>query len=109
MWLPHYLFVQQQPVLTPDGLLAACVCCLLLHTGTVEAKGNCKVMVLGCGLECATTEAKGTVLIHTAEELKNFTKGEEAQMEEIIKGIKNAGTYFAAVQFSPHVLLFLSC
>ncbi|KAL8272366.1 hypothetical protein Esti_003656 [Eimeria stiedai] len=59
--------------------------------GTVESKGNCKVMVLGCGLECATTEAKGTVLIHTAEDLKHFTKGEEAQMEEIIRGIKNAG------------------
>lgn len=59
--------------------------------GTVESKANCKVMVLGCGLECTTTEAKGTVLIHTAEELKNFTKGEEAQMEDIIKGIKNAG------------------
>lgn len=59
--------------------------------GTVESKTNCKVMVLGCGLECATTEAKGTVLIHTAEDLKNFTKGEEAQMEEIIRGIKNAG------------------
>ncbi|KAL8445799.1 hypothetical protein Emed_005355 [Eimeria media] len=59
--------------------------------GTVESKGSCKVMVLGCGLECATTEAKGTVLIHTAEDLKNFTKGEEAQMEEIIRGIKNAG------------------
>ncbi|KAL8455594.1 hypothetical protein Emag_000589 [Eimeria magna] len=59
--------------------------------GTVESKGNCKVMVLGCGLECATTEGKGTVLIHTAEDLKNFTKGEEAQMEEIVRGIKNAG------------------
>ncbi|CDI77543.1 TCP-1/cpn60 family chaperonin, putative [Eimeria praecox] len=59
--------------------------------GTVESKGRCNVMVLGCGLECATTEAKGTVLLHTAEELQNFTKGEEAQMEEIIKGIKNAG------------------
>lgn len=59
--------------------------------GTVESKTKCKVMVLGCGLECATTEAKGTVLIHTAEDLKNFTKGEEAQMEEIIRGIKNAG------------------
>ncbi|OEH74469.1 TCP-1 CPN60 family protein [Cyclospora cayetanensis] len=59
--------------------------------GTVECKKNCKVMVLGCGLECATTEAKGTVLIHTAEELKNFTKGEEAQMEEVIRGIRNVG------------------
>nr|AET50754.1 hypothetical protein [Eimeria tenella] len=59
--------------------------------GTVESKKNCKVMVLGCGLECSTTEAKGTVLIHTAEELKNFTKGEESQMEGIIKDIKNAG------------------
>ncbi|EPR59615.1 putative T complex chaperonin [Toxoplasma gondii GAB2-2007-GAL-DOM2] len=60
-------------------------------SGSVESKQNCKVMVLGCGLECSTTEAKGTVLVHNAEELKNFTKGEERQMEEIIKGIKDAG------------------
>lgn len=75
----------------------------MLHAGTVESKANCKVMVLGCGLECTTTEAKGTVLIHTAEELKNFTKGEEAQMEDIIKGIKNAGTYLLPYNFiSPY-------
>lgn len=48
-------------------------------------------MVLGCGLEFAATEAKGTVLLHTADELKNFTKGEEAQMEETIRKIKDAG------------------
>lgn len=67
----------------------------------MESKTNCKVMVLGCGLECATTEAKGTVLLHTAEELKNFTKGEEAQMEEIIRGIKDAGRARHTMTISP--------
>lgn len=62
-----------------------------VFSGSVESKQNCKVMVLGCGLECSTTEAKGTVLIHGAEELKNFTKGEEKQMDDIIRGIKDAG------------------
>ncbi|XP_026190560.1 T-complex protein 1 subunit theta [Cyclospora cayetanensis] len=85
----------------PHGQLAMCgfVCTFgslvdhheVTRERTVECKKNCKVMVLGCGLECATTEAKGTVLIHTAEELKNFTKGEEAQMEEVIRGIRNVG------------------
>lgn len=69
-------------------------------TGTVESKEKCKVMVLGCGLECATTEAKGTVLLHNAEDLKNFTKGEEAQMEEIIRGIKNAGVLTLTISSS---------
>jgi len=59
--------------------------------GTVSSKTNCNVVVFSCGLEVSGTEAKGTVLLNTAEELTNFTKGEEDQMEELMKGIKNAG------------------
>lgn len=84
------MHVKQCSYMSLALLVDACVVCPRF-AGTVESKKNCKVMVLGCGLECSTTEAKGTVLIHTAEELKNFTKGEESQMEGIIKDIKNAG------------------
>lgn len=40
-------------------------------TGTVKEKRNCKVLVLSCGLEMTSTEAKGTVLIENAEQVKN--------------------------------------
>ena len=35
--------------------------------------------------------AKGTVLIHNAEELQNYSRGEEDRLEAIIKGISDAG------------------
>lgn len=44
-----------------------------------------------CGLELAGPEAKGTVTINTAEQLLQFTKGEEEQMEKLIVSIKNRG------------------
>ncbi|CRG98710.1 T-complex protein 1 subunit theta, putative [Plasmodium relictum] len=59
--------------------------------GIIKKKENANVIVLNCGLEAATTETKGTVLLHNAEELLNFTKGEEQQMECIIKNIKKEG------------------
>lgn len=39
------------------------------HVGWVTEKKNCKVMVLGSGLEMSSTETKGTVLINTAEQV----------------------------------------
>eukprot|EP00922_Rhytidocystis_sp_ex-Travisia-forbesii_P055520 GHVS01082230.1.p1 GENE.GHVS01082230.1~~GHVS01082230.1.p1 ORF type:complete len:542 (-),score=95.21 GHVS01082230.1:253-1878(-) len=59
--------------------------------GASKSKKNVKVMVLGCGLEMTGTEAKGTVLISSAKELIDFSKGEEDQMEQAIKDIKGAG------------------
>ncbi|SBS80571.1 T-complex protein 1 subunit theta, putative [Plasmodium ovale] len=59
--------------------------------GIVKKKENANVIVLNCGLEAATTETKGTVLLHNAEELLNFTKGEEEHMKKIIEGIKKEG------------------
>ncbi|CAD2085337.1 T-complex protein 1 subunit theta, putative [Plasmodium vinckei lentum] len=59
--------------------------------GIVKKKENAQVMILNCGLEAATTETKGTVLLRNAQELVNFTKGEEDQMKKIIENIKQAG------------------
>merc|ERR1719343_1429899 len=60
-------------------------------SGVVNFKEKAKVAVYATGLEAQTTEAKGTVLLENAEQLQNFTKGEEAKMDEFIKGIKDAG------------------
>ncbi|CAG9482486.1 T-complex protein 1 subunit theta, putative [Plasmodium vivax] len=59
--------------------------------GIVKRKENASVIVLNCGLEAATTETKGTVLLNNAQELLNFTKGEEEQMKKIIASIKKEG------------------
>eukprot|EP01053_Blabericola_migrator_P004795 Blabericola_migrator_1__4794@NODE_251_length_10854_cov_130_762121_g212_i0_p2_GENE_NODE_251_length_10854_cov_130_762121_g212_i0NODE_251_length_10854_cov_130_762121_g212_i0_p2_ORF_typecomplete_len566_score96_28Cpn60_TCP1/PF00118_24/4e124GalP_UDP_transf/PF01087_22/0_21DUF3189/PF11385_8/0_32DUF4931/PF16285_5/0_24_NODE_251_length_10854_cov_130_762121_g212_i048336530 len=67
---------------------------MVLHrepkTAMREAK-NCKVCVLGNALEAAATEGTATVLINSPDELKNFSKTEEAEMEEIIKSFHDAG------------------
>ena len=44
---------------------------------------NAKVAVIACGLEMAKTETKGTVLIKSAKDLKEFSVGEEHLMEEV--------------------------
>jgi T-complex protein 1 subunit theta len=49
----------------------------------VKRVENAKVTVFGCGIEASSTEAKGTVLIRTAEELMNYNKSEEKLMEEV--------------------------
>ncbi|SJK86353.1 T-complex protein 1 subunit theta [Babesia microti strain RI] len=58
-------------------------------SGSVKSCKNTKVLVLGTGFETHTTEAKGTVLFTNAEELLNYSKGEDDQLEKIVKGIKD--------------------
>merc|ERR1712004_825480 len=50
-------------------------------------KDNCKVAIFTCPVDALQTETKGTVLIKTAEELTNFSRGEETQLENQIKAI----------------------
>ncbi|TPX56994.1 hypothetical protein SpCBS45565_g08302 [Spizellomyces sp. 'palustris'] len=50
-----------------------------------------KVAIFTCPLDVALTETKGTVLIHNASEMLNFSKGEESKLEEVIKEIADAG------------------
>lgn len=46
-----------------------------------------KVAVYTCALEAPHTETKGTVLLHNAEELLGFSKGEEQQLETLLTNI----------------------
>jgi len=62
-----------------------------VETPVTSAK-DAKVAVFGCGIEASGTEAKGTVLMKTAEDLKGYNVSEENKMEEIIKSIADAGT-----------------
>merc|ERR1711871_1807367 len=50
-----------------------------------------KVVAFNCGVEMATTETKGTVLIRTADELINYNKSEERALEAIVKEIADSG------------------
>lgn len=52
---------------------------------------DAKVVVYTCPIDIAAPETKGTVLIKTAEELVNFSKGEESVLEEQIKAIASSG------------------
>jgi T-complex protein 1 subunit theta len=52
---------------------------------------NCKVAVYTCPLDILQTETKGTVLIKTAQELLDFSKGEENNVEQQLKAIADTG------------------
>lgn len=59
--------------------------------GDVKKAENCKVAVYTCPLDIMQTETKGTVLIKTAADLMSYSKGEETQIEEQVKGISDTG------------------
>lgn len=50
-----------------------------------------KVAVFTCPLDIATTETKGTVLLHNAQEMLDFSKGEEKQIDSMMKEIADMG------------------
>jgi len=58
--------------------------------GTERAKKKCRVAVFGVGMEMTSTEAKATVLLNSADELMNYTKSEEQQMEDFVKELVDA-------------------
>ncbi|KAL8938215.1 MAG: hypothetical protein Q9216_004018 [Gyalolechia sp. 2 TL-2023] len=59
-------------------------------SSTKRAK-NARVGVFSCPLDTAQTETKGTVLLHNAKEMLDFTKGEESQLEAAIKELYDSG------------------
>nr|CAG8579748.1 11153_t:CDS:2 [Entrophospora candida] len=58
--------------------------------GIVRKVNNGKIAVFTCSLDLTQTETKGTVLIHNAKEMLNFTKGEEHHMEKVFKELADA-------------------
>nr|KYP32848.1 T-complex protein 1 subunit theta [Cajanus cajan] len=59
--------------------------------GTIKQAEKAKVAVFAGGVDTSATETKGTVLIHTAEQLENYSKTEEAKVEELIKVVADSG------------------
>lgn len=59
--------------------------------GTVKQAKKAKVAVYTCGLDISQTETKGTVLLKNANDLLDFTRGEEKQLEGYISEIAQSG------------------
>ena len=59
--------------------------------GSVKKAAKAKVGVYSCPIDISQTETKGTVLLHNAKEMLDFTKGEEAQVEQIVKELHDSG------------------
>lgn len=54
-------------------------------------KEQSKVVVFTCPIDISTTETKGTVLLHNAKEMLEFSKGEEQQLDAMCKEIYDSG------------------
>ncbi|KAG9689938.1 T-complex protein 1, partial [Aureobasidium melanogenum] len=59
--------------------------------GTVKNVQKAKVGVFSCPIDIAQTETKGTVLLKNAQEMLDFTKGEESQIDQAIKELHDSG------------------
>lgn len=59
--------------------------------GSIKRMEKAKVVVIAGGVDTTATETKGTVLIHSAEQLENYAKTEEAKVEELIKAVADSG------------------
>lgn len=59
--------------------------------GSIKKAKNAKVGVFSCPIDISQTETKGTVVLHNAKEMMDFTKGEESQLETAIKELHDSG------------------
>jgi len=59
--------------------------------GDLSEVVDAKIAVFTCSLGSPEGETKGTVLIHNAEELMNFSKSEETEVENMIKSVRDSG------------------
>jgi len=60
--------------------------------GTIKHVTNAKIAVFSAGIDVAKTETKDNIILKNAEELMNYNKSEEKNMEELISKIAAAGT-----------------
>ena len=59
--------------------------------GIIKKAQKAKVGVFSCPIDISQTETKGTVLLKNSKELYDFSKGEEAQMENTVKELSDSG------------------
>jgi len=58
---------------------------------SITSASGAKVAVFSQGVDLASTDTKGTVLLKSAEELEGYSRSEEDRMEQIIKDIAETG------------------
>ncbi|PAV68506.1 hypothetical protein WR25_02965 isoform B [Diploscapter pachys] len=78
--------------------------------GEVKSAKDARLAIYTCPFDLTQTETKGTVLIENADELMNFSKGEEQEVEKQVKEIADAGVkvVVAAGKFGDLYLHFLN-
>ncbi|EFP11957.1 hypothetical protein CRE_31372 [Caenorhabditis remanei] len=78
--------------------------------GEIRSASDARIAVFTCPFDLTQTETKGTVLIENADELVNFSKGEESEVEEQVKAIADNGVkvVVAAGKFGDLYLHFLN-
>jgi T-complex protein 1 subunit theta len=59
--------------------------------GEVKRVVDGKIAIFTCPFDVSQTETKGTVLIHNAEEMLNYSKDEEKQLETQLRQIADTG------------------
>ncbi|KAF3394058.1 putative T-complex protein 1 subunit theta [Penicillium rolfsii] len=59
--------------------------------GIIKQARKAKVGVFSCPIDISQTETKGTVLLKNAQEMVDFTKGEEDRLEIAIKELYDSG------------------
>lgn len=59
--------------------------------GTIKKTQKAKVGVFSCPIDVSQTETKGTVLLKNAQEMMDYTKGEEERLETAIKELYDSG------------------
>ncbi|KAL4950760.1 TCP-1/cpn60 chaperonin family-domain-containing protein [Aspergillus filifer] len=59
--------------------------------GSIKKATKAKVGVFSCPIDISQTETKGTVLLKNAQEMLDFTKGEEERLEAAIKELYDSG------------------
>jgi T-complex protein 1 subunit theta len=59
--------------------------------GIVKQARKAKVGVFSCPIDTSQTETKGTVLLKNAQEMVDYTKGEEDRLETAIKELYDSG------------------
>lgn len=59
--------------------------------GSIRKAHKAKVGVFSCPIDISQTETKGTVLLKNAQEMLDFTKGEEDRLEIAIKELYDSG------------------
>ena len=76
--------------------------------GIIKKVTKAKVAVFTSALDIAQTETKGTVLIKSADEMLNFTRGEEKHIEKVHLALYTVTSYSPRTRSSKRSLILAS-